>query len=107
VLLDLLKNVTRNSQEKMGSRMVQLLLEEDKYKEQIFSAIEPNSYPLMNDAFGNFVIQKIFDVSFDEHSRALYQRMRGRITSLSKQVFGCRVVQKLIEKFASDKKIIS
>ena len=33
--------------------------------------------------------------------------MKGKIVQLSKQIFGCRVVQKLIEKFSNDEIVLN
>lgn len=49
----------------------------------------------MNDVFGNYVIQKFFDLGSQVQKRVLAEAMRGKVVSLSTQMYACRVVQKV------------
>ncbi len=82
-----------------GSRFIQQQLEtcsaEDK--QRVFEDILPHSYTLMEDVYGNYVIQKFFDHGAPEHVRILADHLRGHMIELSMQMYGCRVIQKALE----------
>lgn len=82
-----------------GSRFIQQQLEicsaEDK--QRVFEDILPHSYSLMEDVYGNYVIQKFFDHGAPEHVRILADHLRGHMIELSMQMYGCRVIQKALE----------
>ena len=50
----------------------------------------------MTDVFGNYVIQKFFEHGNQQQKKVLASQMKGRILELSMQMYGCRVVQKVI-----------
>jgi len=50
---------------------------------------------LMQDIFGNYVIQKFFEHGDQTQKRLLANRMKGHVFELSMQMYGCRVVQKV------------
>lgn len=50
---------------------------------------------LMTDVFGNYVIQKFFEHGDQSQKRILASKMKGHVLSLSLQMYGCRVVQKV------------
>lgn len=77
-----------------GSRFIQ-----QKYdittpaeKELIFNEILPESFNLMNDVFGNYVVQKLFEYGTDEHRSTLAEQLLGNVLKLTKSMYGCRVV---------------
>ncbi len=57
---------------------------------------EPNT-SLMNDVFGNYVVQKFLDYGTDEQKTRMASLIKGNVKMLSLQVYGCRVIQKAIE----------
>lgn len=57
----------------------------------MYDEILPNAKVLMTDVFGNYVIQKFFEVGTDEQVRGLAKTMEGNILALSMQMYGCRV----------------
>lgn len=57
---------------------------------------EPNT-SLMNDVFGNYVVQKFLDYGTDEQKMRMASLIQGSVKMLSLQVYGCRVIQKAIE----------
>ena len=61
----------------------------------MFREIQPNAVQLMSDVFGNYVIQKFFEHGNQSQKKALANRMKNRVLSLSRQMYGCRVVQKV------------
>ena len=52
---------------------------------------------LMNDVFGNYVVQKFLDYVYNEKKDSLSMIIVGSVKVLSLQVYGCRVIQKAIE----------
>ena len=56
----------------------------------------------MTDVFGNYVIQKIFEVGTEEQLRALGGLIDGKVVHLSLQMYGCRAIQKAIEQLPDD-----
>lgn len=52
---------------------------------------------LMNDVFGNYVVQKFLDYGTDEQKARMTTMIQGSVKVLSLQVYGCRVIQKAIE----------
>jgi pumilio RNA-binding family len=53
--------------------------------------IEPDIFALMSDVFGNYVIQKLFEVCNQQEKAMLGAKMEGQILKLSSQMYGCRV----------------
>ena len=81
-----------------GSRFIQQKLESanDADRELVFVEIFPQSLQLTTDVFGNYVIQKFFEYGSADQKYRLAENMRGQILTLSLQMYGCRVVQKVI-----------
>ena len=65
----------------------------------IFEEILPAALKLMIDVFGNYVIQKFFEYGTEEQIRKLGGILEGQILYLSLQMYGCRVIQKLLQAF--------
>lgn len=61
----------------------------------VFKEILPHALHLMVDVFGNYVIQKFFEHGTPEQRRILGEKLEGQILSLSLQMYGCRVIQKV------------
>lgn len=49
----------------------------------------------MKDVFGNYVIQKLLEHGSQVQKKILADKMRGQVVALSKQMYACRVVQKV------------
>ena len=61
----------------------------------MFKELQSESLQLMQDVFGNYVIQKFFEHGDQNQKRILASRMKGQVLNLSLQMYGCRVVQKV------------
>lgn len=61
----------------------------------VFEEILPNALQLMTDVFGNYVLQKFFEHGNQSQKTILAKQMEGHVVSLSLQMYGCRVVQKV------------
>lgn len=61
-------------------------------KELIFNEILPEANSLMNDVFGNYVVQKLFEYGTDLQRATLAEQLLGNVLKLTKSMYGCRVV---------------
>lgn len=50
----------------------------------------------MVDVFGNYVIQKFFEHGTSDQKRILADKICGHVLALSLQMYGCRVIQKVV-----------
>jgi len=93
-------NIVRLSKDQEGSRMVQRILDlgvTDYETEVLLEEMIPAAVDLISDVFGNYVIQRLFDILSTKHRKILLEVMRGHIPSLALQTYGCRVIQKALE----------
>ena len=65
-------------------------------KAQIISQIVANSFALVQDPFGNYVLQYIVDIGEPVFTDPLIFSFKGSIALLSKQKFSSNVIEKLI-----------
>ncbi|KAI8984471.1 armadillo-type protein [Mycotypha africana] len=63
----------------------------------IFQAILEQSFALMINRFGNFLVQRQFELGTPEQIALLADTMRGHILQLTCEPFGCHVVQKALD----------
>uniref|UniRef100_A0A672S0E4 Pumilio homolog 1 n=1 Tax=Sinocyclocheilus grahami TaxID=75366 RepID=A0A672S0E4_SINGR len=127
-LREIAGHVMEFSQDQHGSRFIQLKLERASPAERqlVFNEILQAAYQLMVDVFGNYVIQKFFEViriktfiyiglvlhavqavSKTQNNSAsvvkfisllaLAERIRGHVFALSTHPYGCRVIQRILE----------
>lgn len=116
---DIAGHVVEFSGDQHGSRFIQQKLEtaSSDEKQKVFDEIVPNNIlQLIQDVFGNYVCILDLGMKFNNHSSLLYlcqviqkmfehgtqlqktrlaAEMDGRVLALSKQMYGCRVVQKV------------
>ncbi|KAJ8078795.1 mRNA binding protein puf3 [Marasmius tenuissimus] len=99
-LKDIWGHIVEFSGDQHGSRFIQQKLEtaSSEEKQSVFDEIVPNNtLQLIQDVFGNYVIQKIFEHGTQVQKTRLANAMEGHVFPLSIQMYGCRVVQKAIE----------
>jgi hypothetical protein len=65
-------------------------------KAKLVSHVIQNAYSLVQDPFGNYVVQYILDLSIPDFTRPLCSGFAGRIVELSKQKFSSNVMEKCI-----------
>ncbi|KAG5481103.1 hypothetical protein LSCM1_06784 [Leishmania martiniquensis] len=109
------------SRDQDGSRLVQRLLEKPANIVPIFHEVIEEFGELATDVFGNYVLQKMFDVvPKAEHDvnapqevkearllDRLTEKVRGHLQEYSVQTYGCRVMQKAVENMrAADRDVI-
>ena len=73
-------------------------------KAQLVRQISANAYTLVQDPFGNYVVQYILDLGEESFSRPLCAGFLGQIGNLSKQKFSSNVIEKCIRTAEADVK---
>lgn len=104
-LRDIYGYIVEFSGDQHGSRFIQQKLETatSEEKQFVFEEIVPaNILQLVQDVFGNYVIQKLFEHGTQMQKTLLANTMEGHVLHLSLQMYGCRVVQKAIEYILPD-----
>merc|ERR1712137_1116088 len=98
-LSDIFGHIIEFSSDQHGSRFIQQKLETatESEKQRVFEEILPDALTLMIDVFGNYVIQKFFEYGSREQIRQLSVVLEGNVLALSLQMYGCRVIQKLLQ----------
>jgi len=82
-----------------GSRLVQQKIEtaNDEEKEILVNAVLPELPRHASSVFGNYIVQRLLECVGTEHLTRLFGSMQGHIAALSRDPYGCRVVQKALE----------
>ncbi len=82
-----------------GSRHVQHCLETCSPEELKLAvpAIIAHGKALTADPFGNYVVQKFLDVAAPEQRAEVAKIFTGDVLTLSRHIYGCRVIQKALE----------
>ncbi|KAI0703607.1 armadillo-type protein [Cytidiella melzeri] len=104
-LKDLYGHIVEFSKDQHGSRFIQQRLETASHDERqaIFDEIMPqHALQLIQDVFGNYVIQKFLEYGSEMQKAVLVSSMSGHVLPLALQMYGCRVVQKAIENLTSE-----
>ncbi len=94
-------SILKYATDQHGSRYIQTKFElsTDDDRNIIFEEILPQAYELMTDLFGNYVLQKILEYGNTQQKSLIANRLNGSVLSLSKNMYGCRVVQKALEVY--------
>ena len=77
----------------------------EEEKQEVFSEMLASAALLMEDHFGNNVVQKFFEFGSHHQIQILCGMLRGNVVMLSLQTYGCRVMQKAIETLAEDDQV--
>ncbi|KAJ7235469.1 armadillo-type protein [Mycena haematopus] len=99
-LRDITGSVVEFSGDQLGSRFIQdaMLEATSEEKQSVFDEIFPNhTIQLIQDVFGNYVIQKLFEHGTQAQKTALATAMEGNVFYLSCHLYACRVVQMAIQ----------
>lgn len=98
-LKDIQGHVAEFCGDQVGSRFIQTKLEtaNSEDKALVFNEMLPEVVALMQDVFGNYVIQKFFDHGDQIQKGQIAASMKGHLIILSTQMYACRVVQKAID----------
>lgn len=71
-------------------------------RKQLVQEIVANALELVQDAFGNYVVQYVLDLGEPSIAHGILQNLLGHISALSVQKFSSNVIEKLLE-LSSDK----
>ena len=77
-----------------------------KQKAKLISQITASAFHLVQDPFGNYVLQYIVDLQEEQFTNPLCYAFQGQIPSLSKQKFSSNVVEKHVYPFHSIERIM-
>src|SRR5690606_2697888 len=66
-------------------------------KKQLIEQIRVNSVTLVQDPFGNYVVQYALDQEFPDLAADLIEQFQGQIYELAKQKFSSNVVEKCVK----------
>ena len=72
----------------------------------MFQEILSAAYSLMTDVFGNYVIQKFVEYGSEEQQRSILMTVLPNMDTLTIQMYGCRVIQKLLDNLPMEQKKI-
>ncbi|KZV61064.1 ARM repeat-containing protein [Peniophora sp. CONT] len=104
-LKDILGHVVEFSVDQHGSRFIQHRLDTagPDVRQKAFDEIVPQQFmALVENVFGNYVIQKLFEHGTGPQKAAMMAAMETHILQLSLHMYGCRVVQKAIDFVGPD-----
>lgn len=90
-----------------GSKFIQRKLDDvtGHRKDMIFREMKPHMLRLMTDKFANFVMQKMFDICDGVERVDLVGLIQDNFMMLSLNKYGCRVVQRALEKVSVQEQI--
>jgi len=57
----------------------------------------PHLSTLITDVFGNYVVQKLIEFGSEQIRATIADQIMGQMLPLTKNKYGCRVIQKSIE----------
>lgn len=95
------------AQDQRGSRLLQAQLQEAEQQDRakIFEGLLLVASRLACDLHGHAVVMQLFGMGTPEQRRALALRLRGSVLRLSKDRYGCWVIQKALETVPRDAQI--
>jgi mRNA-binding protein PUF3 len=93
MIQDIRGHIVEFSGDQFGSRYIQQKLESCSAddRQRIFDEIMPSAYLLMSDVFGNYVVQKMFELGDAKQKALLAKKMESNVLYLSMHMYGCRV----------------
>ncbi len=98
-------------QDQVGCRQLQEKLEEKKndinFIQQFYKYIENNLTNVINHQFGNYVVQKLFDIFLAKNNKKMitnfFSQIKNSLIIISLHNYGTRVFQKILEKLERGK----
>ncbi|TFK29954.1 ARM repeat-containing protein, partial [Coprinopsis marcescibilis] len=100
-IADIRGHIAEFSRDVYGSRLIQETIEAGKHEDLDMISKEIMSsdclVAICSDDCGNYVVQKVLDKSSPGRRRECFALLLDHIVPLSTDLFGCRVIQKLID----------
>lgn len=109
----ILEHLVELCKDQLGSRFLQQLIDSEKLEaanqQELVRRIIPEARELTLDPFGNYVVQKVVDLSTAQQRSELLDRLQrgGGLFNLSIHMYGCRVVQRLIEQSTLEEQLLA
>ena len=69
-------------------------LSSQPFKDLVYIEVLPHSHELINDVFGNYVVQKLIEFGSVQQKTTIVDQILGHMLKLTKSKYGCRVIQK-------------
>lgn len=102
----LLDNILILLKDQNGCRLIQKKIEEKNldFISNFFEKIAPNLNEIVIDQFGNYVIQKFIEVSYNERNFLLnfYDNLRNTLYTISVNPYGTRVFQRTVDLMSAN-----
>jgi pumilio RNA-binding family len=98
-IVDCAGHLAELSKDQHGSRFIQQKLEvcNDATKETVFDELIPHALSIVDDLFGNYVMQKLLVHGSPDQRMRVVKALHGQTLELSCKMYGCRVIQKAFE----------
>jgi hypothetical protein len=97
----IIENVLMLLKDQNGCRLLQKRLEEKpiQFVQPIFERIKGSLVEIINDQFGNYVIQKIIEYIYNDKIliTQFFERIKNKLFDISINLCGTRVLQKLLD----------
>jgi len=110
IMLRMKDNICTIAMNQYGCRVLQkaILSISDELFQTVFSVIAPNTYMLAVDSFACHVLLRAIERGNGGIVKVMLENIRGQtMVELAKNTFGCRIVQRMLEKaFPEDREII-
>jgi len=98
------------SRDQEGSRFIQRMLETHHGTPQVQMVFDEllgeNPTAPMMDVFGNYVVQRMLDFGSAEQIHRVATCFEGNVLALTLHTYGCRVVQKAIQTFSREDRLM-
>jgi len=96
----LLNKIDVAVRDQTSCRLLQKKLEEGnkEFVGRIFVQLIPNVDSYMNDPFGNYLCQKLFEQCTEEQLSLIIDKVAGKVIDIATDLHGTRAIQKVIEK---------
>lgn len=100
----LLTKIDFAARDQGSCRLLQKKLDEgDKeFINKVFEGLIPSMETYMNDPFGNYLCQKLFELCYPNQIGIIIDSIAENIVSIATNLHGTRAVQKIIERSISD-----
>ncbi|KAJ5076187.1 pumilio 2 [Anaeramoeba ignava] len=98
-LKDVFGSLYEFSIDQHGSRFIQLQIEkaDQSQLDKLFQEIRIRFFDLIQNIFGNYVVQKFFSYATETQITELVTMLKNKVYIFTTHIYGCRVIQKALE----------
>eukprot|EP00933_Yihiella_yeosuensis_P071721 TRINITY_DN79961_c0_g1_i1.p1 TRINITY_DN79961_c0_g1~~TRINITY_DN79961_c0_g1_i1.p1 ORF type:complete len:594 (-),score=138.46 TRINITY_DN79961_c0_g1_i1:394-2175(-) len=107
-LKEVLPHFQEFAYDQQGSKFLQMKLDEAKEedKDAVCKLVCADAPKLTSNVFGNFLVQKVFDIGTSKQKGDLAASFKSEVVRLSSDEYGCRVIQKAIQNVCRESQLI-